>query len=147
MATVSTYLNFKSETEEAFNFYKSVFGGEFMGEIMRFGDMPPHEKSMGPISDEVKDLVMHMTLPIMGDHLLMGSDAPEGFGFNINPGNNVYIMLSPDTKDETTRLFNKLSEGGVVEMELSDTFWNAYHGSCKDKFGVQWMFNFQYPQK
>lgn len=143
MATVSTYLNFKSETEQAFNFYKSVFGGEFMGEIMRFGDMPPNEKSQ-PIPDDIKNLVMHMALPIMGGHLLMGSDAPEGFGFRINPGNNVYVMLSPDTKDETTRLFKALSEGGTVEMELQDTFWDAYYGSCKDKFGVQWMFNYQY---
>ncbi len=144
MATVSTYLNFKSETEEAFNFYKSVFGGEFMGGIMRYGDMPSDEKS-GPIPDDVKDLVMHMSMPILGGHMLMGSDAPEGFGFKFNPGNNVYIMLSPDSKEETTRLFKALSEGGTVEMDLADTFWGAYYGSCKDKFGVQWMFNFQYP--
>ncbi len=143
MATVSTYLNFERETEEAFNFYKSVFGGEFMGEIMRFGDMPPNENSQ-PIADDVKNLVMHMALPILGGHLLMGSDAPEGFGFRVNPGNNVYVMLSPDTKEETTRLFRVLSEDGTVEMDLQDTFWDAYYGSCKDKFGVQWMFNFQY---
>lgn len=144
MGTVSTYLNFRKETEEAFNFYKQVFGGEFMGEIMRFGDMPPNEQS-APIPDDVKNLVMHMSMQIMGNHMLMGSDAPEGFGFKVNPGNNVYIMLSPDSKEETTRLFKALSEGGVVEMDLADTFWNAYYGSCKDKFGVQWMFNFQYP--
>ena len=143
MATVSTYLNFKSETEEAFNFYKSVFGGEFMGEIMRFGDMPPGEKAQ-PIPDDVRNLVMHMTLPILGGHLLMGSDAPEGFGFRVNQGNNVYVMLSPDSKEETTRLFQALSEGGTVEMDLQDTFWNAYYGSCKDRFGVHWMLNFQY---
>ncbi len=141
MATVSTYLNFEHETEEAFNFYKSVFGGEFMGEVMRWGDMPSNAQ---PIPDDVKNLVMHMALPILGGHLLMGSDAPEGFGFRVNAGNNVYVMLSPDTKDETTRLFKELSEGGNVEMDLQDTFWGAYYGSCKDKFGVQWMFNFQY---
>lgn len=144
MATVSTYLNFERETEEAFKFYKSVFGGEYMGEIMRYGDMPPDEKSMGTIPDDVKDLVMHMTLSIMGGHFLMGSDIPKGFGSGVNPGNNVYVMLSPDTKDETTRLFKALSEGGTVEMEIQDTFWDAYYGSCKDKFGVHWMFNFQY---
>ena len=143
MATVSTYLNFERECEAAFNFYKTVFGGEFMGEIMRFGDMPTQENTP-PISDDVKNLVMHMAMPIMDGHLLMGSDAPEGFGFRVNPGNNVYIMLSPDTKDETTRLFKAISDGGTVEMDLQDTFWGAYYGSCKDKFGVQWMFNFQY---
>ena len=77
----------------------------------------------------------------------MGSDAPEGFGFRVNKGNNVHIMLSPDSKEETQRLFKALSEGGTVEMELADTFWNAYYGSCKDKFGIQWMFNFQYPDQ
>ncbi len=146
MATVSTYLNFERETEAAFNFYKSIFGGEFMGEIMRYGDMPADEKK-GPMPDEVKNLVMHMSMPILGGHLLMGSDAPEGFGFRVNPGNNVYIMLMPDTKEETTQLFKAISEGGTVEMELADTFWGAHYGSCKDKFGVQWMFHFQYPEQ
>lgn len=146
MATVSTYLNFRNETEQAFSFYKSIFGGEYMGGIMRFGDMPANENS-APIPDDVKDLVMHVTLPIMGGHMLMGSDAPEGFGFKYTPGNNVYIMISPDSKDETTRLFRALSEGGTVEMELGDTFWNAYYGSLKDKFGVHWMLNYQYPEQ
>jgi PhnB protein len=144
MATVSTYLNFRRETEEAFNFYKSVFGGEFLGEISRYRDMPSDTK-MGPVPEDVKDLVMHMSMPILGGHMLMGSDMPEGMGFGLNQGNNVYIMLSPDTKEETSRLFKALSEGGMVEMELSDTFWGAYYGSCNDKFGVHWMFHFQYP--
>ncbi|MFO7370035.1 MAG: VOC family protein [Bacteroidales bacterium] len=140
MAQVSTYLNFSNQTEEAFNFYKSVFGGEFMGNIMRFGDVPP-APDQPAIPETDKNLVMHVTLPILGGHLLMGSDAPESMNFKISMGNNVYVMLAPDTRAETRRLFNALSEGGNIEMELQDMFWGDYYGSCSDKFGVQWMFN------
>jgi len=140
MARVSTYLNFKDYTEEAFNFYRSVFGGEFTGGINRFKDIPPQEGTP-PISDELGNLVMHVELPITGGHILMGTDAPEQMGFNISFGNNIYINLEPDTRDETKRLFDALSAGGKVEMQLEDMFWGAYFGSCKDKYGVQWMFN------
>lgn len=140
MATVNTYLNFPRNTEEAFNFYKSVFGGEFTGGISRFMDVPPSE-NMPPLPEEDKNLVMHVALPILGGHVLMGTDAPESMGFNVNFGNNVYISLHPDTREDTKRLFNALSEGGKVEMELQDMFWGDYYGSCKDKYGVQWMFN------
>ncbi len=140
MAQVSTYLNFPGYTEEAFNFYKSVFGGEFSGEPMRFGSVPQTE-GMPPLSDAEKNMIMHTALPIVGGHLLMGSDAPESMGFKVNFGNHVYIMLSPDTRAETKELFDKLSEGGKIEMDLQDMFWGDYYGSCKDKYGVQWMFN------
>jgi PhnB protein len=141
MARVSTYLNFPDYTEKAFNFYKSVFGGEFTAPgIRRFGDMPPME-GMPPVSDELKNLVMHVELPITGGHILMGTDAPAQLGFTVNFGNNVYINLDIDTKEETNRLFAALSEGGKVEMELQNMFWGAYFGSCADKFGVKWMFN------
>lgn len=141
MASVSTYLNFTRHTEKAFNFYKSVFGTEFEGEgFMRFKDIPPQE-GMPPIPEQELNLVMHVTLPILGGHYLMGTDAPESMGFKVNPGNNVYINLMPDTREETRRLFSALSEGGVVEQELQDMFWGDYYGSCKDKFGIQWMFN------
>jgi len=140
MAQVSTYLNFSNKTEEAFNFYKTVFGGDFMGNITRFGDIPP-SPDVPPIPEADKNLVMHVALPILGGHLLMGSDAPESMNFRISMGNNVYIMLSPDTRTETRRLFNALSEGGKIEMELQDMFWGDYYGSCSDQFGVQWMFN------
>jgi PhnB protein len=140
MASTSTYLNFPRNTEEAFNFYKSVFGGEFFGGgIMRFGDIPPQEGMT--ISEEDKNLVMHVELPLLGGHMLMGTDAPESFGFSVNFGNNVYINLQPDTKAETNRLFEALSAGGKVTMPLQDMFWGDYYGSCTDKFGVQWMFN------
>ncbi len=140
MAKVSTYLNFPNQTEEAFNFYKSVFGGEFIGGISRFGDIPP-SPDMPPMAEEDKNLVMHIVLPILGDHHLMGTDAPESMGFRVHSGNNVYINLEPDTRTETKRLFDALSAGGKVEQELQDMFWGDYYGSCKDKFGVQWMFN------
>ena len=140
MATVGTYLNFSRNAEEAFNFYKSVFGGEFSAGISRFSDVPPQE-GMPPIADEAKNLVMHVSLPIMGGHLLMGSDAPESMGFTVNKGNNVYISLNPDTRKETKRLFDALSAGGKVEMALQDMFWGDYYGSFTDKYGVHWMIN------
>lgn len=141
MAQVSTYLNFPRNTEEAFNFYKSVFGTEFInGGIMRFKDIPPSEDTP-PVHEGDKHLVMHVSLPILGGHVLMGTDAPESLGFKVNFGNNVYISLQPDTREETKRLFNALSEGGKIEQELQDMFWGDYYGSCTDKFGVKWMFN------
>jgi PhnB protein len=141
MASVSTYLNFGRNTEEAFNFYKSVFGTEFLGEgFMRFKDIPPSE-NMPPLPDADKNLVMHVSLPILGGHVIMGTDAPESMGFKLKPGNNVYLNLEPDTRKETERLFKALSDGGVVEQVLQDMFWGDYYGSCRDRFGVQWMFN------
>lgn len=142
MANVSTYLNFGKSTEEAFNFYKSVFGGEFSGGgIARFGDFPAPE-GMPPLAEEDKNLIMHIELPILGGHVLMGSDAPASMGHQVNIGNNVHIMLSPDSRDETIRLFNQLSANGVVIMPLQDMFWGAFYGNCVDQFGIQWMFNF-----
>jgi len=141
MARVSTYLNFTRNTEEVFNFYRSIFGGEFTGGgIARFKDIPPMEGAP-PLPEEDKNLVMHIELPILGGHVLMGTDAPESMGFTVNPGNNVYIMLEPDTREETNRLFKALSEGGKIEQELQEMFWGAYYGSCTDKYGVRWMFN------
>jgi PhnB protein len=141
MARVSTYLNFANKTEEAFIFYKSVFGGEFTAPgIRRMGDIPPAD-GMPPVSDAVKNLVMHIELPITGGHILMGTDAPEQMGFTVNFGNNVHINLETDTRAETKRLFDALSAGGKVSSELQDMFWGAYFGSCTDKYGVQWMFN------
>ena len=141
MARTSTYLNFVRNTEEAFNFYKSIFGGEFGGgRIARFSDIPP-SNDMPPLPEADKNLVMHIELPIVGGHVLMGTDAPESMGFNLTFGNNVHINLEPDTKAETKKLFDALSAGGKVSMELQDMFWGAYFGSCTDKFGVHWMFN------
>lgn len=143
MAVVSTYLNFDKQTEKAFTFYKSVFGTEFLGQgIMRFKDIPPSE-NMPPLPESDLNLVMHVALPILGGHLLMGTDAPEPMGFKVKQGNNFYISLSPDSREETQRLFAALREGGIVEQELQDMFWGDYYGSLRDKFGIQWMFNYQ----
>lgn len=141
MASVSTYLNFDRNTEEAFNFYKSVFGGEFFGQgIMRFGAIPtsPDKPAM---AEEDKNLVMHVELRILDCHTLMGTDVPESMGFQLITGNNSSINLQPDTRKETRELFDKLSKGGKIEMDLQDMFWGDYFGSLADKFGVRWMFN------
>jgi PhnB protein len=141
MARVNTYLNFPRNTEEAFNFYKSVFGGDFGGMgIAHFGDIPAQE-GMPPLAENDKNLVMHIELPITGGHVLMGTDAPESMGFRVNFGNNVHISLEPDTRAETKRLFDALSADGKITMDLQDMFWGAYYGSVTDKYGVQWMVN------
>ena len=141
MATVNIYLNFPGNTEEAFLFYKSVFETEFYGQgIMRFKDVPPSD-DMPPLPEELTNKVMHVGIPILGGHMLMGSDACKEMGFNVNMGNNVYINLQPDTREETQKLFKALSEGGKIEQELQDMFWGDYYGACTDKFGVMWMFN------
>jgi PhnB protein len=141
MARVSTYLNFPRTTEAAFNFYKSVFGGEFGGTgISRFSSVPPMDGAP-PIADGDKNLLMHIELAITGGHVLHGTDAPESMGFHVQAGNNVHINLEPDTRAEAKRLYLALSEGGKITMELQEMFWGAYYGSCTDKFGVQWMIN------
>jgi PhnB protein len=140
MSRVSTYLNFPRTTEQAFDFYRSVFGGEFAGGIHRFADIPP-APGQPPLAESDRNLVMHVELPILGGHVLMGTDAPESMGFSLTPGNNVYINLEPDTRAETDRLFNALSAGGKVEMPLQEMFWGGYFGSITDRFGIKWMFN------
>lgn len=141
MSRVSTYLNFKNQTEQAFNYYKSIFGGEFGGQgVARFKDMPAME-GMPPLSAEDGNLIMHIELPITSGHVLMGTDAPESMGFKIIHGNSMHINLELDTRAETKKLFDALSQEGTVTAELQDVFWGAYFGSCTDKFGVNWMFN------
>ena len=141
MATVSTYLNFNGNTEEAFLYYKDVFATEFIGEIARMGDVPTGPEGSNP-SEQDANLVVNVTLPISGGHILQGTDATESMGFTLNQGNNVYICIDPDTREEADRLFAALSTGGVVQMEMADMFWGDYFGSLVDKFGVQWMINF-----
>lgn len=140
MARTSTYLNFPRQTEEAFRFYQSIFGGEFNGGIHRFGEMPV-DGSAPPLAEADKNLVMHVELAILGGHVLMGTDAPESMGFQVKIGNNVHINLEPDTRKEADRLFAALSKGGKPGIPMQVMFWGAYFGSCTDKFGVQWMFN------
>jgi PhnB protein len=139
MSKVSTYLNFERQTEAAFNFYKNVFGTEFTAPIGRMGDVPGDPNH--PLNDADKNLVMNVQLPILGGHILMGTDAPETMGFKLNPGNNVHIMLEPDTLEETEQIFAALSVGGVIEMPLTKMFWGAHYASFRDQFGIQWMLN------
>lgn len=141
MASVSTYLNFVRDTAPAFAFYREVFGGDYFGEgPMRFRDVPPQD-GMPPLPPEDQDLILHVELRILGNHSLMGSDAPPSLGQHLRFGNNHHINLQLDTRAEADRLFAVLSEGGNVTMPMADQFWGDYFGSCVDKFGVQWMFN------
>ena len=140
MARVSTYLNFVRNTEEAFTFYRAVFGTAFEGPIHRMGEAPAMP-GQPPMSDADRQLVMHVALPILGGHRLMGTDAPESMGFKLVAGTNCHINLEPDTRAETERLFHALAVGATIEMPLQDMFWGAYFGSLRDRFGVQWMFN------
>lgn len=134
MTAMNPYLNFNGNTEEAFNFYKSVFGGEFSA-LMRFKDMP----ECGPLAEGDMDKIMHVSLPIGNGNMLMATDSLESLGQKLNQGNNFYIALSPDSRDEADRLFNELAAGGKVEMPMADAFWGDYFGCFADQFGVQWM--------
>jgi len=140
MSRVSTYLNFNRTTEQAFEFYRSVFGGEFSAPIHRMGQVPSGP-GQPPIADADEDLVMHVELSILGGHVLMGTDAPESMGFKLTQGNNVFINLGPDTRSETDKLFQALSKNGKVDMALQEMFWGGYFGSLVDQFGIRWMFN------
>lgn len=141
MAKLNPYLNFDGTCEEAFNFYKSVFGGEFKGDIIKTKDL--EEKDLGEmtITEEDREKVMHVCLPI-GNELLMGSDVMCEQRSLFKTGNNNYISVSPDSREEADRLFNALSVGGEVEMPMADVFWGDYFGSFKDKYNIYWMINY-----
>ncbi len=142
MARVTTYLNFAGNTEEAFNFYKSVFKTEFIGKgIERFGDLPSDTENP-PVADGIKKMVLHVELPTIGGHILMGTDAPKEMGFNLTQGNNMHICLEPETREEADRLFNELSVDGNIIMPIQDMFWGSYYGSFTDQFGINWMINY-----
>ena len=139
MTTINIYLTFNGNCEEAFNFYKSVFNKEFGG-VNRFSEMPPAEGMPG-IPDSEKDKIMHISMPISAETVLMGSDSSEVFGQATVIGNNFTISIFTDTREEADRLFNGLLEGGKVTMPLQETFWGAYYGSLTDRFGINWMVN------
>jgi len=140
MARTSIYLNFMGETEEAFNFYKEVFGTEFTAPLQRMSDIPP-DPSQPPLPADELNKIMHVELPILGGLVLMGTDMLASMGHKLELGNNVSLNLEPDTRVETDRLFLALSEGGDAGTPLQEMFWGGYFGSCVDKFGVRWMFN------
>lgn len=142
-ARVCTYLNFDGKTEEAFLFYKKVFRTEFLGKgVQRFGEIPA-EAGHPPVAEEIKKMVLHVELPITGGHILMGTDAPKEMGFTLSSGNNMHICIEPETREEADRLFKELSAGGNVTMPMADMFFGAYFGEFSDKYGINWMINFQ----
>jgi PhnB protein len=141
MATINSYLNFKGTTEAAFNLYKSVFGGEFVT-IQRFKDTP----EAGKAAPEDLDKIMHIALPIGKGNVLMGTDAVGEMGKSLSVGNNISLSVGADSEQEAEKIFNGLAAGGKVTMPLSKTFWNAYFGMLTDKFGINWMVNYDYPK-
>lgn len=143
MKAVNPYLNFAGNTEEAFNFYKSVFGGEFLGGIFRFKDTPDATK----LNAADKEKIMHVALKMGESNMIMATDALESMGFKLTFGNNFYISIDAESKEEADKLFNALSEGGKIEVKMADQFWGAYFGSLTDKFNVKWMINYTYPKQ
>src|SRR5579875_3277068 len=142
MSRVSTYLNFMGQTEEAFNFYASIFGTQISGEIFRMGDMASPD---GPeLSEAEKKMVAHVELPILAGHVLMGTDMLESMGHELKVGNNVTINLERDSRSETDRLYAALSEGGSESTGMHQMPW-AYWGCSLDRYGVRWMFNCNEP--
>jgi PhnB protein len=139
MATVNTYITFNGYCEEAFVFYKSIFGGEF-SYFGRFKDMPMTDGKTCPSAEAEK--IMHVSLPISKETAIMGSDSFESFGTKTIYGNNFSLSINTQSKEEADKLFNALSDGGKITMPMDNTFWNAYFGTFTDKFGVNWMVNF-----
>ena len=142
MIKLNPYLNFPGTAEEAFNLYRSVFGGAFSS-LVRFKDMPVPGTKLPP---EAENKVLHVALPV-GNDLLMASDALESLGQKLVPGNNAHISITVDSKAEADRIFGVLSAGGKVEMALADQPWGDYYGSFKDRFGSLWMVSYTYPKK
>ena len=144
MTSINPYLTFNGNCEEAFNFYKSVFGGEFPY-VGRFSEMP--ENPEYPVAEEDKEKIMHISLPIGNGSVLMGSDSSENFGQKFIPGNNFSVSINLSNQEETNRVFDALSAGGKVTMPLNKTFWGALFGMFTDKFGIQWMVNCELEKK
>lgn len=140
MTTVNVYLTFNGNCETAFNFYKSIFGGEFPY-VGRYKDMPAQE-GQKPMRPEDGDRIMHISLPVSQETVIMGSDVGGEWASSYKQGNNFSISINTDSKKETERLFNGLSANGQVTMPLEKTFWGDYFGMFIDQFGVNWMISF-----
>ena len=137
MALINPHINFNGNAEEAFNFYKSIFGGDF-AMIMRFKDMPMPE---GQVSDHEANKIMHIALPV-GQNILMGNDVPEFMGRVNENENRSKISISAESREEADRLFSGLSAGGSIEVPIADSPWGSYFGMFRDKFGIEWMVDF-----
>ena len=141
MATLNPYLNYSGNTEQAFNFYRTIFGGEFK-DLVRFKDTPEKDR----LKPAEQEKIMHISLPIGKGNVLMATDALESMGHSVKPGTNFYLSIEAQSKEEADKLFTGLSAGGKVSMTLADTFWGAYFGMLTDKFGIQWMINYTKPK-
>ena len=141
MAQINPYLNFNGECEAAFNFYKTVFGGEF-DRMSRYKDMPPSADK--PMNEADSEKVMHVSLPISSETVLMGSDVGGEWAKHNVVGNNIQLSVNAESEDDARRIFSGLGEGGHVKMPLEKTFWGALFGMLTDKFGVNWMVNYDY---
>jgi PhnB protein len=142
MPKINPYLNFAGNTEEAFKFYRSVFGGDFTT-LQRFKDTP----ESGRVPDKEKEKIMHVALPVGNGNTLMATDALESMGHTLTVGNNIQLSVEADSKDEVDKIFKGLSAGGKVTMQPADTFWGSYFGMLTDKYGVQWMVSYSRPQQ
>jgi PhnB protein len=139
MTKLNIYLTFNGNCEEAFNFYKSIFGGQFLS-ISKFKDMPPDPKFI--IAESDKEKLMHVSLPISKHSVLMGSDSSGNFSDHFNQGNNFSISIQADSKKEANSFFDTLSQNGKITMPMANTFWGSYFGMCIDKYDIQWMVSF-----
>nr|WP_315166527.1 VOC family protein [uncultured Flavobacterium sp.] len=137
MAQINPHINFNGNAEEAFTFYKSIFGGEFVN-IMRFKDLASPEF---PVAENEANKIMHIALPI-GKNILMANDVPESMGRTNENENRSKISISAESKEEADKLFNGLSEGGTIEMPIADSPWGSYFGMFRDKYGIEWMIDF-----
>jgi PhnB protein len=137
MKAINPYLNFNGNTEEVFNFYRSVFGGEFRT-VVRYRDTPEANR----VVEADRDKLMHIALPVGKDNMLMATDMLESMGQHITQGNNFYISIFTESREETERIFKGLSADGKILTPLADTFWGDYFGRFTDKYGVKWMVNF-----
>ena len=142
MAIVNPYLNFAGNTEEAFNFYKTVFGTE-ISRVVRFKDGPGGDK----VPAEYTEKIMHISMPCGNGNTLMATDMIEAMGHTLKPGNNFSLSLSPGSEEEALQLFNGLSAGGTIEAPFKKEFWGGYFGMFSDKFGIRWMINYEPSQQ
>jgi len=138
MALINPHINFNGNAEEAFTFYKSVFGGEF-AKVIRFKDLANPEF---PLAEKEENKIMHIALPIGKTNVLMGNDVPEFLGKVNENENRSKISISTESKEEADKLFNGLSAGGKIEMPISDSPWGSYFGMFRDKYGIEWMVDF-----
>ena len=141
VSAINTYLHFADQAEEAFNFYKSIFGGEFLT-LQRYQDAPGTN-----VTEAEKNLILHISLPIGKGNLLMASDSVKDMhGWSLKPGNNFSLSIDVESKSEADRIHSALSKGGSVTQPMADQFWGAYFGMCTDKFGIQWMIGYTPPK-